>query len=149
MKSRTLAPDGYIEFQDYGCEGFLHDGTPLDNYLPETMPAVGRWFSLTTAAAAKFGRPLIVARHMAEYLTEAGFVDIKVEKKVWPLSPWPKDPGLKEIGKWALMGCIDTVYPYASMLLSSDGWKDEDVRKLCDEVIWELTKGRKKYYGEA
>jgi len=86
---------------------------------------------------------------MAEYLEAAGFVDIQVEKKLWPLSPWPKDPKLKEIGRWALMGCIESVHPFASMLLSHDGWKEEEVKELCETTIWELTKGKKKYYGEA
>lgn len=144
-----MAPGGWIEFQDYGCEGFKPDGTPLEDLPTEEMPDVGRWFSLMAAAAEAFGRPLRMARDMEEYLKAAGFVDIRVEKKIWPLSPWPKDKSLKEIGRWALLGCEETVYPYALGWLPRDGWDEENISKLCRGALWELTKGKKKFYGEA
>lgn len=118
--------------------------------LPEDkLPAVGKWFLSTEAAAAKFGRPLTIAKHMESYLSEAGFVDIKIRKEIWPLSAWAKDSSLKEIGRWALLGCIETVYPYAVMLLLKDGWTEPQVRKLCDDCITELTKLKMKFYSEA
>ena len=113
------------------------------------MPAVGRWFVACEAAAAKFGRPLTVAKHMERFFSEAGFVDVRVRKEIWPLSAWPKDQTLKEIGKWALLGCMDTVYPFAIMLLKLEGWTEPEVRKLCDDAIEELSKKRQKFYGEA
>ena len=147
LSYRTLTPGGYIEYQDYGCEGFLPDGTHLDDVKPR--PPVGVWFAETSKAAAKMGRPLRVAREMKKMLEEAGFVNVTEKKLLWPLSPWPKDKNLKEIGAWVLQGCVATVYPFAVMLLKKEGWTDEDIKKMCDDAIFDLTKGKKKYYGEA
>lgn len=144
-----MAPGGYIEYQDYGCEGFLHDGTPLNSFSEDKMPAVGRWFQLTQNAAKKSGRPLLISQEMDNMFKEAGFVNIKIEKRIWPLSAWPKDPKLKEIGRWGLLGAEESVFPFAVMLLTKEGWSEEDVKKMCDEAIWELKKGKKKYYAEA
>ena len=114
------------------------------------MTAIARWFVLCEAAAAKFGRPLTIAKDMERFFKEAGFVDVRVRKEIWPLSAWPKDKTLKEIGRWALLGCIDSVFPFAIMLLTKlEGWTEPEVRRLCDDAIEELTTGKRKYYGEA
>lgn len=86
---------------------------------------------------------------MEQYLRAAGLVDVQVRKEIWPLSTWPKDKNLKEIGRWALLGCMETVFPFAVMLLTKDGWTEPQVKGLCEEAVAELTKGRGKFYGEA
>ncbi|KAF8426211.1 S-adenosyl-L-methionine-dependent methyltransferase [Tirmania nivea] len=135
----SLAPRGWIEFQDYGCD--------LPN---DQIPAVGRWFVSCEAAAVKFGRRLTIAKDMEKFFKEAGFVDVRVWKEIWPLSAWPKDKTLKEIGKWALLGCIDTAFPSAIMLLTKlEGWMEHEVRRLCDDAIEELTKRKQRFYGKA
>jgi hypothetical protein len=37
---------------------------------------------------------------MKQYMLDAGFVDVEEQKFVWPIGAWPKDPKLKDLGRW-------------------------------------------------
>ena len=141
---RTTAPGGYIEFQDYGCEIFLSGGTKLEGDDPD-HPASG-WIFHTTQAAERAGRPLLIARGMEERMRKAGFVDVKTQTVVWPMGPWPKQKGLKEIGKWGKIGMMESAYPFALHLLTRDGWSKEKIRDMTNATIASLDKG--KYYAQ-
>ena len=112
---------------------FLSNGTPLIG-INERHP-ISTYFHHITTAAEKQGRPLVVAPKMKAMMEEAGFEDVVAQTAVWPAGPWPRDKRLKEIGKWGLIGAIDSVFPFALHLLTKEGWKVEDIRKLCDDVI--------------
>ena len=141
MSSKTV-PGGYVEFQDYGCEIFSSDGTRLDGLIPE-HPATS-YMHHTTSAAARAGRPLIIARGMVERMEKAGFVDIQKETAIWPLGPWPKQRDLKERGKWAMLGMMESCFPFALHLLTREGWTKDQIKDMVDATIASITKG--KYY---
>ncbi|KAF8453268.1 S-adenosyl-L-methionine-dependent methyltransferase, partial [Kalaharituber pfeilii] len=130
---RKTMPGGYIEFQDYGCELFLNDGTRLGKSNDETP--LGRFFYLVMGAAEKQGRPLAVARGMKARLENAGFVDVREHLTIWPLGTWPKDKRLKEIGRWCNFGVKESILPFCLHLLTKDGWVLEDIKKFAHEVV--------------
>jgi hypothetical protein len=33
-------------------------------------------------------------------MEEQGFVDVREEKFIWPIGAWPRDPHLKDLGRW-------------------------------------------------
>ncbi|RPB21339.1 S-adenosyl-L-methionine-dependent methyltransferase [Terfezia boudieri ATCC MYA-4762] len=139
-------PGGYLEFQDYGCELFTADG------VPQTMPDPKRpftcWLYHIVRAAEKIGRPLVIARSMKELMERAGFVDVIESTAIWPIGAWPKDKGLKEIGKWGALGITDSLYPFAVRLLTKGlGWSKDEVIKLCGEVENELPKSKYYFHG--
>ena len=131
--SRTTAPGGYLEFQDYGCELFLSDGTKLDSISSE-YPA-GNYLVYITAAAERAGRPLTVARGIGERMRKAGFVDVQEQTGIWPIGTWPKQPELKEIGRWGKLGMTESAYPSALQLLTREGWTQEQVKEMVDATI--------------
>jgi len=142
---KKLAPGGYVEFQDYGCEIFTSDGFQLEGLNPK-HPA-SDYIHHTTSAAARAGRPLVVARGIAERMKNAGFVDIKQQTAIWPVGSWPKKKELKEIGKWAKLGMLDGALPFALLLLTREGWAKEKVEEMVDKCISSLNKGN--YYFQA
>ncbi|KAG6034080.1 hypothetical protein E4U41_006693 [Claviceps citrina] len=87
----NLAPGGWIEFFD-----------PHHVYLPVDQPlagtAVDRWASLVNEAARSVGRDLGKAGRYAQWLREAGFVNVTEEKVGLPCSAWTKDERLKKLG---------------------------------------------------
>ncbi|KAF8458681.1 S-adenosyl-L-methionine-dependent methyltransferase, partial [Terfezia claveryi] len=142
----AMKPGGYFEFQDYGCELFTSDGTPQTTEDPKRP--FTRWLLNIIQAADKLERPLVIGRKMKGMMEKAGFVDVVESTAIWPLGAWPKDKGLKEIGKWGLLGITDSLYPFAVRLLTkASGWSKEEVLQLCEEVEKELPKS--KYYFHA
>ncbi|KAI5808636.1 S-adenosyl-L-methionine-dependent methyltransferase [Peziza echinospora] len=138
---------GYVEFQDYGCEVFRSDGSMVT--ADDINNPLGLYFSHVTKAALKIDRPLIVARGIKAKMEAAGFRDVVEIKKTWPIGDWPKDPRLKELGKWGRMGALDSLYPFSVGLLTRvENWTLEQVQELCDSVRKDLGKGGGKYYCE-
>jgi len=139
---RKLTPGGYLEFQDYGCELFLSDGTRLNGVTPEHP--LGTYMHHITSAAASSGRPLTIARGMAERMERAGFVDVQQQTAIWPVGPWAKKKELKELGKWGKIGMMETAHPFAVQLLTRQGWTVQQVKDMADITVSSLNKG--KYY---
>lgn len=129
---RKAAPGGYIEYQDYGVQMHLWDGTYLDK--PSDEHPLATYFYHVNNAAAGLGRSLDVAPKVKGYMEKAGFVDVVVQKGIWPLGPWPKDKRLKELGKWCLMGALDSFYPFGVHLLTKVGWTLEEVKDICEKA---------------
>ena len=140
--SRTTAPGGYLEFQDYGGEVFLNNGTKLEGVSSE-HPMSTYVFHLTSAAE-RTGRPLSVARGMAKRMENAGFVDVQQQTVIWPLGTWPKRKELKEIGKWGKIGMVESGYPFALHLLTREGWTKEQIKEMVDAATVSLDKSN--YY---
>jgi len=96
------------------------------------------------SAAERIGRPLVIGRGIAERMEKAGFVDVQKLTVTWPLGSWPKSKELKELGRWGRLSLLEGAYPYALLLLTREGWSQEAVRKMTDDLISSINKGR--YY---
>ena len=140
-----MAPGGYLEFQDYGCEIFLSDGTKLDGINPDH--AISDYIFHVTSAAERAKRPLRVGRGVADRMRKAGFVDVEEKTAIWPLGTWPKQKALKEVGRWGMVGMVEGAYPFGLYLLTREGWTPEEVRKLVDDALASTKKHN--YYFQA
>lgn len=142
---RKTAPGGYLEYQDYGCEMYLLDGTLLQGESEEHP--ISTYIHHVATAAEKHGRPLTVAPTIKARMERAGFVDCVARRAIWPVGPWPKDKQLKEIGKWGLLGALDSLLPFAIHLLTREGWLVKDIEELCDKVAKSYAKNYYYTYG--
>ncbi|KAG8627334.1 hypothetical protein KVT40_004817 [Elsinoe batatas] len=118
-----LAPGGYIEFQDYGLPLKCADGT-LDN------THLKRWGELLCEAARALGRPMgtDVSAYYRKWLEDIGFVDIEERHFMWPSNAWPKDPYMKELGRWNQVNILDGLEGFCLALLTRGlGWRKEEV----------------------
>jgi hypothetical protein len=74
-----------------------------------------------------------------ERLAEVGFVKIGKQRWKVPVGSWPKDPKLKEVGKYALvaaeMGVEDVMLAPLSRTL---GWSREEIQVLAASVRKDL-----------
>lgn len=134
-----LKPGGYIEFQDFGAQLFHNSGT-----LPQDSTIVD-WFAKIVQGAEILGRPFVIAPTLTSRLSRLGFTEITVRKETYPFSPWPKDPKLKERGKWATIGFLDSLPAYSLALFTRVlGKSKEEVDKFNEAARKEiLTKGPK------
>ncbi|GIZ44753.1 hypothetical protein CKM354_000794300 [Cercospora kikuchii] len=119
----NLEPGGWLELQDYGLPVRSADGTHLGTHML-------RWGELLLEAGRKMGRPLgsDVSEHFETWLEQAGFVDIQHKMFMWPTSSWPKDPFMKELGRWTQVNIIDGLEAFCLALLTRGlGWQKEEV----------------------
>ena len=120
---RNLEPGGWIEIQDYGLPVRSADGTHVGTDLY-------RWGELLCAASTRLGRPLgsDCSDHYVTWLRDAGFTDISVRMFMWPSNSWPRDPYMKEIGRWNQMNILDGLEGFClALLIRGLGWKKEEV----------------------
>jgi hypothetical protein len=59
-----------------------------------------RWRELLLEGAQKLGRDWSCASKYKIYMAKAGFTDIQEVTAKWPINTWPRDPKLKELGRW-------------------------------------------------
>lgn len=89
-----------------------------------------RWGELLCEAARVFGRPMgsDCSEQYIEWMRQAGFVDIQQRMFMWPSCGWPKDPFMKELGKWNQINILQGLEGFCLALLTRGlGWKKEEV----------------------
>lgn len=89
-----------------------------------------------------------VAQSMKARFERMGFVDIKEHRAVWPLGDWPKDPKLKELGRWGRMGACDSVVPFGLGFLTREGYNESQIQDMYAKTKKDLGRGGSKYYCE-
>lgn len=142
-----LEPGGYLEYQDYAGEIFYHDGTrPPDDDIEKS--AFAYYLKVVNDASIKRKRPFKVAQTMKARFENLGLENVKEHRAVWPLGDWPKDPKLKELGRWGRIGAIDSIAPFAVGYLRREGWTHEEIAELCSKVRKDIGRGGSKYYCE-
>lgn len=81
-------------------------------------------------AARALGRPMgsDVSDHYVTWMREAGFVDVEQRMFMWPINAWPKDPYMKQLGRWNQLNCTDGLEGFCLALLTRGlGWRKEEV----------------------
>ena len=99
------------------------------------------WGELLCEAARKLGRPMgsDVTDNYLAWMTEAGFVDIQQKWFMWPSNGWPKDPFMKEIGRWNQTNILEGLEGFCLALLTRGlGWKKEEVDVFVAKVSRDL-----------
>ncbi|KPM42793.1 hypothetical protein AK830_g3750 [Neonectria ditissima] len=128
-----LAPGGYIELQGVNAEFMCDDGT-----ITKAKDAL-LWMDYLRKSAKKFGKPVDCAPQWAEKLREAGFEDVKEEVRKLPIGAWPKNPKLKEIGRYQSVQELQVVDSYTPALFAHTlGWSMDEVQVLMAKVKRDL-----------
>ncbi|KAJ5587023.1 methyltransferase [Penicillium hispanicum] len=90
-------------------------------------------------SAKLFGKELRTVPSWKKRLEQTGFVNVQQLVLKLPQSPWPKDPKLKELGKYHQINMLEAVPPYCYALFTRVlGWKREEIEVLLAGVRREL-----------
>ncbi|KKA16637.1 UMTA methyltransferase family protein [Rasamsonia emersonii CBS 393.64] len=128
-----LKSGGYFEF-DGAYAHFLSDD---DTH--KKAENCQSWLEKLRDASAKFGKSIENVRYWKEKMEKAGFVDVKEESFKVPIGPWPKDPKLKEIGRFQQVQQIQGAEVYTPALFSRVlGWSKEEIDVLLAKVRDEI-----------
>ncbi|RSL95097.1 hypothetical protein CDV31_014047 [Fusarium ambrosium] len=128
-----LAPGGYIEFQAAYTRWLSDDGTA------EKAKNAQSWLKTLLEGTAKFGKSLECAVNWKEKLEAAGFIDVQQDIRKLPIGSWPKDPKLKEMGRFQGIQQVQAVESYSPRVFSTVlGWKEEEVQAFVAKVRKDL-----------
>jgi SAM-dependent methyltransferase len=127
----SLKPGGWIEVQDFDSHDYVRRF--VSQFSPESpIHELSRDLEI---AAKKAGRPLGCAHLEPHHLLDAGFVDIRVNEFVIPLTITEKTAG-----KLWLISCLDMFEArYMRLLTEHMGYDAEDCKAACELVARELT----------
>ncbi|KAF2095539.1 S-adenosyl-L-methionine-dependent methyltransferase [Rhizodiscina lignyota] len=125
----NLTPGGWVEFQDLNFPFRCDDGSAG----PDS--AALQWSYKFVEGAAKLGIDMTAPNKFAQQLAEVGFVDVQVERYVWPINRWPKDEHEKEKGLWMLQNMQEGLQGFSMGIFTKGlGWRAEEVEVFLAEV---------------
>jgi hypothetical protein len=120
---KHLRPGGYFEAAEFPIWAWSDDGT-----LRDDSPYM-EYLRYLNEAGDRSGRPMNIASELKDWMEEAGFEDVVQKVYFTPLGPWPKDPILKELGKWEYVQCQDAVEAYGLRLYTQVlGWGSDEAK---------------------
>ncbi|ODH52905.1 hypothetical protein GX48_00772 [Paracoccidioides brasiliensis] len=126
---RHLAPGGFLEMQSMQTNFFSDDGTR------ERAVTAVRWQEMLVEASRRFGKELGVEERWRVGMEEAGFVGVKEMVYKVPLSAWPKDPHMKELGRYQAAYTQEMLQSYSLALFTRVlGWSKAELDALLEEV---------------
>lgn len=136
----ALKPGGYFELVELECGTFSDDGT-----VAPDSPS-NQWWSWLEEAFEKIGKPIPKIDAFPKLLEDSGFVNIRSQMVKRPVNDWPKDPRMKEIGRYSCLNFLEglegfTMAPFTRVL----GWKPEEAQVLIAKVRKETV--TRKYHG--
>ncbi|GMF70093.1 unnamed protein product [Aspergillus oryzae] len=118
-----LKPSGYFECAEFVIDAFSDDGTfKQDSPYREYINNLNKAGEIT-------GRPMNVATSLKTWMKNAGFENVTEVVYVIPYGPWPKDPKLKEIGRWQYVQAPEGVEAYGLRLYTQVlGWPESEAK---------------------
>lgn len=130
---KNLKPGGYFEIASIEVTTLSDDGTHLNakNYL--------EGFRLAYEASEKFGKSMRTVSTWKEKMIKAGFQDVHEKVFKLPQSPWPKDPRLKELGRYHQVNVLESLGPYTYALYTRIlGWERTQIEVFLAAVRNEI-----------
>ncbi|KAI8938498.1 hypothetical protein NX059_004388 [Plenodomus lindquistii] len=125
-----VQPGGWVEFQEPLALAESDDGTL------EKAEHMCRWQDLCNDAAMGFKKDIRVGHTLKQRMIDAGFVDVHEKVVKIPVGPWPKDPKMKEIGRYQREHVAMGVEPYTLGFIGKVlGWSEAECRVLIAKVV--------------
>ena len=115
-----LKPGGYVELACIYPLPFCDDGsTPMDNGFRQVCEKF-------MEASALWGTPADAPTRYAQYMRDAGFIDVSENVFKVPSCPWPKDKVLKQIGALEMTNVVEGAQGFGLRVFEKVfGWTKE------------------------
>ncbi|KAK2735300.1 hypothetical protein FQN57_001195 [Myotisia sp. PD_48] len=140
---KNLLPGGYLEMQSFEANFYSPDGT-RERAVTATL-----WQKLLVSASQKFGKSLDVEHTWKAKMIEAGFVDVVEEVIKVPFNKWPKDPHLKQIGRYQASHMAELLESWSMALFTRVlGWTTEELDVLFVAVKNDFSDPKTHLYGK-
>ncbi|OJD30618.1 methyltransferase type 11, partial [Diplodia corticola] len=131
---KHLKPGGFIELHDFNMQVYSTDGS-----LDEENSYLCRYLRESAAGMRSLGVEPEPGSRLAGWVQAAGFVGVRNERFAFPIGPWAKDKGLKQVGLLNLANFVDGLEGFSMRLLTGTrGWKKEEVEVHVSHLKKEL-----------
>ncbi|KEY79052.1 methyltransferase LaeA [Aspergillus fumigatus] len=129
----NLRPGGWLEMASMDVNSYSDDGTHLK--AVNMVEGVKNMH----AASKKHGKDMTTAPTWKAKMEKAGFINVREDIYKLPQSPWPKDPKLKELGRYHQVNMFEAVGPYSFALFTRYlGWSRAEIEVLVAGMRKEL-----------
>jgi hypothetical protein len=90
--------------------------------------SVSQWNMHMLEASRRLGHPLDNPPHYAQWMREAGFVNVRSSLYKWPSNTWPRGKKDKTLGLWNLVNTLDGLEGFSiAMFTRVLNWQPEEV----------------------
>ncbi|KAM3416277.1 hypothetical protein BST61_g7883 [Cercospora zeina] len=138
-----LKPGGRVELHDVDWT-FYNSLSPTPG---EPISDNWNWLSVASSVAAKRGMDWTCARHLPQWLSEAGFQDIEVKKYKWPYGGfWQKDPVWRAWGDFVVKEIKGLVWHVIPKTLEGEGYSAEEIAGFREEAVRNVGAEEGKYW---
>ncbi|KAJ5085771.1 hypothetical protein N7532_010542 [Penicillium argentinense] len=129
----NLNPNGWFEMVTMEVNSYSDDGTHLKAVsMLESVKHIH-------LSSKLFGKDMASVFTWKERMERTGFVNVKEDILKLPQSPWPKDPKLKELGRYHQLNMLEAMPPYSYALFTRMlGWQRAQIEALLAGVRHEL-----------
>ncbi|KAB8078099.1 S-adenosyl-L-methionine-dependent methyltransferase [Aspergillus leporis] len=125
---KHLYSGGYLEQIEMSVTPISDDGS-TEGTVYET------WGEKSLEAGDKFGKTLRIVHESKQRMIDAGFVNVFERRFKLPIGPWPKNPHLKNLGRYFRLVISESLEMWAMMLWTKVlGWSREEVEVIFSEM---------------
>ncbi|RBA16074.1 hypothetical protein FPRO05_11924 [Fusarium proliferatum] len=135
---RCLKPGGYIESHEALSRMDCDDGSITEK------SAMHQWGKFFVEGGKKIGRSFTIVEDGVQRsaMEKAGFVNLEERDFKVPIGGWPKDPRMKEIGKYAQATLEQDIEGYVLFMANTvEGWTKAEVEVYISMLRRELRQG--------
>jgi hypothetical protein len=124
----ALTPGGWFEIRETALPIQCDDGT-LDG------TALATWSEGLMKLSSRRGKELDNPVKYRQWVEEAGFINVQEHVKIHPISPWPKDQHLKQLGNWVQYSLGDGIESFSIVIwMEETGLSFEECQKFMTQV---------------
>ncbi|KAI3069785.1 hypothetical protein CBS147339_7756 [Penicillium roqueforti] len=129
----NLNPNGWFEIASFDVNTYSDDGTHLG--ATNLLLSIKHMHE----SARMFGKDMTSSPSWKTRMEKAGFVNVKEDIYKLPQSPWPKDPKLKDLGRYHQLNMLEAMPIYTYALFSRVlGWTRSEIEGLLAGIRMEL-----------
>lgn len=97
--------------------------------------AIYKWSELMIEASGRLNQCLNKPSSYAQWMREAGFINVQCQVFKWPTNPWPRDKKHKTLGLWSLANTLDGIEGFSMAYFTRVlGWQPEQVHVFLADV---------------
>ncbi|RSL39382.1 hypothetical protein CEP53_014094 [Fusarium sp. AF-6] len=135
---RCCKPGGWVESYETSSAITSDDDTVKDD------SAMGQWGKFFVEGGKKLGATFTVVEDdtQKKEMEKAGFVDIHEFEFKCPVGGWPKDPRLKEMGRFTQYGLETDTEGFVLFMAHTLGWSKEEIQVYISHLRREMRAGK-------
>ena len=141
----ALKPGAWIEHLEFSVE--TSASKTSTDYSDQILTAFSQ--SVLNVGSQKTHMSFDVINTMTHDIQATGFVDMHSKTFIWPIGSWPKDPYLKDLGRWGERNWVDGIEGWVMALYTRLlGWTYEEVKAFVRDFQRVIKDRKGRYWQE-